>query len=61
MTKIKLTKPQKIFLDSLKEESKEDTEITWIQVFPEEIRTAKALERKGVIEMNGDYEARIKE
>ncbi len=48
-----LTPKQRQLLDELRNEVG-----SWVEVLPEELRTARSLEQRGLIEMNGDYEAR---
>jgi hypothetical protein len=51
---MKLTKPQKILLEVLKTESQGE-ENCCVEIEPNELRTAKALERKGLITLDGDH------
>jgi hypothetical protein len=56
---MRLTQTQRRFLDSLRKESLIEEPNAFVQVFDSEIRTARSLEKRGLIEMNGDEEARL--
>ena len=53
----KYTPKQEQLISDLTRET--ETQSHWLEVKPEELRTAKSLVKRGVIEMNGDFEARL--
>lgn len=57
---MRLTPAQKkLYLDLVQETDAHPADSSWIEIHPEELRTARSLAKKGIVEIHNDHEARL--